>query len=191
MLVSEHTANPSSLVSASFLTVSAVFWAMGCCSTSLVKEWCVYFAFPLECSHKGHFFLCLHCPKTHPFITFTQYLSSPATNHPVLVIPSKGSFQPIPTQATNVSNSKMNYDPLGLVLNPVLLHLLTKLQMALMLSPEIPSYQARLSLNIHEHSLSAPKTFSCQKATQKHWLGDELTIQWHDDQYLCCSAGQF
>lgn len=76
---------------------------------------------------------------------------------------------------------------LCLSLDIVLLHLLTKLQMALMLSPEIASFQLRPSLNTSEHSLSAHKTSSCHTKTQ---MGDELAVQWHGDQHPCSSAGQ-
>lgn len=76
---------------------------------------------------------------------------------------------------------------LCLSLDIVLLHVLTELQMALMLSPEIACHQLRPSLNTYEHSLSAQKTSSCHTKTQ---TGDELAVQWHGDQHPCSSAAQ-
>lgn len=105
--------------------------------------------------------------------------------------PFKGSLQPIPTQATPVNNSQTNI----LFVLPWLWRSFTSLpnSKALMLSPEIACYQVRLSPNISEHSPSAhkPPPFPLPEChTRKHWLGDELTVQWHDDQCPCSSAGQ-
>lgn len=136
---------------------------MGCSSISLAEEWRVYFALLLECSHKDHFFLYLHCPKTHPFTTFIQDLSSPVTNIQCLSSPSQAHCSLFLPKL----QLKDEYS-LCLTLTIVLLHLLTKLQMTLMLSPKIACYQVRLSLNICERSLSVHKTSTCQKATQKH-----------------------
>lgn len=178
MLVSEYTANPFSLVSTSFLIVSAVYRVLGCFSISLAKERCVYFAFLLECSHKDHFFLYLHCPKTHPFTTFIHYLSSPSKAHFSLFLPK---LLLSTTQRWIFSLSGLEYcapsppnqTPDGID--------------AFSWSCLLPG--KTLCKHLWTFSLS-PLNLPSQNTTQKHWLEDELSVQGHGDQHSCSSAGQ-
>lgn len=141
MLVSEYTANPFFLVSTSFLIVSACTesWA------ALVSHWLKNGVFTL------HFFW--NAPTK-----ITSFSTCTAPKH-ILLLPLSTTCHP-PQRLTSVYSYPSYYCQqlkdeysLCLALNIVLLHLLTKLQIASMLSPEVACYQARLSVNIYERSL--------------------------------------
>lgn len=108
--------------------------------------------------------------------------------YPVLVIPLKGSLQPIPTQSITVNNSEMNI--LCLALNIVLLHLLTQLQMASMLSPEVACYQVSLYKHLWTFSFSPGNLLlpECHTKTWTRGRTDCPVARWPIFLFLCRST---
>lgn len=151
---------------------------MGCFSTSLAKEWSVYLAFLLECSHEDPFFLYLYCPKTHPFLPLSS------TCHPPQRLTSAYSYPIYYCQQLKDEYS------LCLALNIVLPHLLTKLQMASMLSPEVACYQVSLYKHLWTFSFSPGNLLlpECHTKTWTRGRTDCPVARWPIFLFLCRST---